>query len=117
MIAPSDARIAIAWNCRLPEEAWPWAALSGRTVTIVPVHAPAGYAGAAQAARQVRRHGATPLLLTWNAGSARTLRPTPDGRLLPRGAPLPEGYDLPQAAQDGWQGQALERLLAERAAL
>jgi len=116
-IAPSDARVAIAWNCRLPEEAWPWAAIGGRTITIVPVHAPAGYAGAAQAARQARRHGATPLILAWNAGSARTLRPTDDGRLLPRGAPLPEGYDLPQAAQDGWHGQALDRLLAERAAL
>lgn len=116
-ITPRPDRIALAWNCRLPEETWPWTALAGRAVLVVPVHAPAGYAGAAQAARQARLHGATPLLLAWNAGSARTLRPDGAGRLQPRGAPLPEGYDLPQALDDGWQGAALETLLAERRAL
>ncbi len=114
VVAPRPDRIALAWNCRLPEEAWPWAALSGRTVLIVPVHTPAGYAGAAQAARQARIHGATPMLLAWNAGSARTLRLDADGRLQPRSTPLPEGYDLPQAVSDGWQASALDKLLAER---
>ena len=117
VVAPRPDRIALAWNCRLPEEAWPWAALGGRTVLVVPVHTPAGYAGAAQAARQARIHGATPMLLVWNASSARTLRLDADGRLHPRSAPLPEGYDLPQAVADGWQANALDKLLAERRSL
>jgi phage/plasmid primase-like uncharacterized protein len=116
-VAPSERRIALAWNCRLPEDAFPWRALAGRTVVLVPVHAPAGYAGAAQAARQLRRHGSTLSILPWSAGIAETLRPDAEGRLHPRGRPLPEGYDLARAIADGWRGEALDRLLAQKLAL
>jgi phage/plasmid primase-like uncharacterized protein len=116
-LAPSERRIALAWNCRLPAEAFPWHALAGRSVVLVPVHSPAGYAGAAQGARRIRLHGATPFILPWSAGVAETLCPDAEGRLHPRGRPLPEGYDLAQAVADGWRGGALERLLAQRLAL
>jgi len=113
-VAPSERRIALAWNCHLPVKALPWHALVGRNVVIVPVHLPAGYAGAAHAAQQLRDHVVTLSILPWSASIAETLCPDAEGRLHARRGPLPEGYDLAQAVAEGWRGEALERLLSQR---